>query len=482
MIVEFISIAAILVGGSTIAYLSGLRGWGVPALGFVMGIAAGSVLGHVQVFFGIATSSTVTLSLIVLLPITVYFLPVHRKVPVAPLGFRSMCVAFLAIIIAALLFSHAKLLNTTPDSYEYGMIGALYDGGRLALAAPGLLLKRMFTVALLHAPANIQNELFHRSITPVFSLVTVLGLVWFCCKGINGVEKKYGYLHALPWVSGLLLATNPFFVYNAFYVNGHVNYAALLLFVCGSCWLIAEDADVPKTTLYTIVYCCTPALIFVRQESGLHAVLALLPVFSSTKFPYAHKKNLLMVLSVSILGLYGFLSIRFMRSSTVVPFSVVGMLMMGTLLLAGIPVFRSNRWNQFSAHVLPLAEAAMWLLLLMASVFDPTTFFVSCHAAIHNLILGKGMWGYSLVVLGILFLIVRMVAYRSDLAILRFPVSVFIPFGLLLAFVRGAPYRVSPIDSFNRMFLHVVPLAILFISSAFVTIHANSRPKGQPPQ
>ena len=50
--------------------------------------------------------------------------------------------------------------------------------------------------------------------------------------------------------------------------------------------------------------------------------------------------------------------------------------------------------------------------------------------------------------------------------LLRFPLTASIPMFLLFAFLRGSPYRVGETDSLNRMLIHIVPLAILFVVSA----------------
>jgi hypothetical protein len=196
----------------------------------------------------------------------------------------------------------------------------------------------------------------------------------------------------------------------------------------------------------------------------------LLPVFVSDHFPKKHKQFLLGILIVSILMWNGFLWIRFTASSATAPLPVTGMLCFGVALAVGSPLIHSHLWRRLSPYVLPATEIGLWLVLFLAAFVDPATFFSSWNAAIENVIMGKGLWGYSVIVLGLLFTGVLILTKAPERIFLRFPVTVFLPVGMLLAFLRGNPYRVSPIDSFNRMFLHIVPIAILFISSSLNSV------------
>jgi hypothetical protein len=127
-----------------------------------------------------------------------------------------------------------------------------------------------------------------------------------------------------------------------------------------------------------------------------------------------------------------------------------------------------------------VAEAALWIALALAAIGNPGKLLESVNATGHNLLLNEGKWGYSLVILGLFVLFCAAAVRGGELMFLRFPVTSFIPLAFLFAYVRGEPYRIGAGDSLNRMWIHVVPLAVLFVIAAASTLrwrHAESERK-----
>jgi len=469
MVVELFSIFAILIGGSFLTSNVGIRGWGISALGFFVGLAFLIIIGSVQVITNLTINPLATLFLVLLIPLALWVWPYQKRHVGLPFGILPS-VLFLAIttIAVGILYS-GNLLNLTPDSYRYVQIGSLLESGKLNLAQPNLLLTRLLAVPIMHAPANFENELFLRSITPLLALSTVACLAWFCQKSLESNQNHYWTTIALSAAAALLLLSNQFFVYNVFYVNGHILYAALLLLIAGSGWLYALDVDVPKSALRLLIFLAIPALIVTRPEASLHLFIILLPVFVSTRFYPRHKVLILVVLSLSIIFWNGFLFLKFLSAGQTAPIAVFGMLFIGASSIMAVPFFYSRVFDKISYYILPSAEICLWKALLISALINPELFFVSVNATIENVIMGAGLWGYSLIILGILFIGTLLLSNAPERIFLRFPVTTFLPFGLLLAFLREMPYRIGPFDSFNRMFLHILPLAILFIVSSTMT-------------
>jgi len=465
MVVELFTIISILIGGSLLVRSGGISNWASPAIGFILGTGLMIILGSVQVITQQPTSSVATLLLTIFIPMALWAWCFRKGLAVS---FRILP-AFLFLTGTSIGVSALRtlsLFNLTPDSYRYAQVGALFESGKIASAQPYLLLNRMLAVPLMHAPANLNSDFYLCSITPLLALATVLSLAWFCQKGLKTKKSNHLLSFALPPVAALLLLTNQFFVYNAFYVNGHLLYAALLMLICGSSWLYARNADVPKNALNVILFFSTPALVLTRPEAALHASLALMPVFVSNKFHLRQKSFLLATLSTSIVIWNGFLLSEYLASDQSPPLAVTGMLCFGAVLFIAVPFLFSSVVDRISGHILSSTEIALWAILLVATMIDPEMFSMSIFATIENIIMGKGLWGYSLIVLGVLFIGVLVLSKSSDQIFFRFPVTTFVPLGLLLAFLRGAPYRIGAIDSLNRMFLHILPITILFIVSS----------------
>lgn len=470
MVVELFTIFSILIGGCLLVRTGGINNWALPALGFILGIAFMIILGNVQVITKQPTSPLATLSLNMLIPMGLWAWYFRNGIAAS---FRILP-AFLFLSGAAIAVSilhTSSLLNLTPDSYRYAQIGSLFESDKIAFAQPYLLLNRMLAVPLMHAPANLTGNFYLSSITPLLALATVASLTWFCQKGLKDKKFNHWISFALPPVAALLLVTNQFFVYNAFYVNGHMLYAAFLLLICGSSWLYARNADVSKNALNLILFFSIPALVLTRPEAALHASLALMPVLASNKFHLRQRAFLLAALSFSIFIWNGFLLLKFLFADQSPPLAVTGMLCFGAALFIAVPFLFSSLFDRISGHILPLTEIALWVLLLVATMIDPEMFSISVFATIENIIMGKGLWGYSLIILGFLFIGVLVLSKSSDQIFLRFPVTTFIPLGLLLAFLRDTPYRIGAFDSLNRMFLHILPIAILFIVSSIMVAH-----------
>jgi len=481
MTVEFFNIFAMLIGGCLLISISGIRGWGIPAVGFIVGLAFFVIIGSVQVLTNQNTSPLVTLFLTILIPMALWAWHYYQnRFAAFPFSISPTILFLITTAIAIFILNSVNLLNLAPDSYRYAQIGSLLESGVIHFAQPDLLLTRLLAVPLMHAPANFENAFFMRSINPILALSTVACLAWFSQKGLLVSQSNFWTIAALPGAAALLLITNQFFIYNAFYVNGHVLYAALLLLVAGSSWLYALDANVPKSALRLIIFFAVPALIVTRPEASLHLFIILLPIFVSIRFSPRHKALILAVLSLSIIIWNGFLFLKFLSADQSAPMAVSGMLCIGIASIAAIPLFFFPLFDKISPRILPSAEIGLWLGLLIAAIINPEMFFGSTIATINNTIMGTGLWGYSLIILGIFFIGILVLSNAPERIFLRFPVTTFLPFGLLLAFLREVPYRIGAFDSFNRMFLHIVPLAILFIVSSAMTARWGLNFKQKP--
>jgi hypothetical protein len=149
--------------------------------------------------------------------------------------------------------------------------------------------------------------------------------------------------------------------------------------------------------------------------------------------------------------------------------------------------FLAPRWSptgRAAGVTLWTAEGLLWLALLAAAVREPRTLVASVWHTGRNLLAGEGMWGLSLILLGLMVLAALILFRTPHQVFLRFPLTTYLPLVLLLAYLRGGAYRSGESDSLNRMWMHVVPLAVLFVIVAAAHGHrpAATEPGPGPEQ
>jgi hypothetical protein len=465
MIIEMISILAILIGGVAFVNINRLSGPPSLYIGFITGIAIYITIGAIQVISGMPTSPILTLIVTATLPGS-WWLYHKIKGKYLSLEFMQIIKALCLIFILVAIFRYMKLTSLTPDSFYYLTVSSLLFSENISFAQPFTLLTRLLAVPLIHSPANYSGEFFLPSITPILAISTALSLAWFCQEGLRGKLNNLILIRVFSIVALGLLISNNRFIFHTFYINGHLLNAALILFISGGAWFLISQANVPRISLYKIILVAIPALVVTRPESSLYAVLALLPLLFSKGVPFNQRIFPLIILGFSITAWHGFLLLEYSRSNIEPNSSVVWMLFLGIALIILSPIIAWLKIERRFLHILYASEAGLWLALALVAVKAPRILYSSLLAAIENIVFGAGGWGISLIMLGIIFLIVIILTKAPNRIFLRFPLTTFIPLSLLLAYIRGSSYRVGYGDSLNRMLLHILPLAILFIVSA----------------
>lgn len=464
MIVETLCILAVLTGGCALVRTTGINGWPLPALGYVAGTSMQIIIGTIQAVSGLPTTPALTLALTLILPLAWWVACKirgrHVSVKIIP-----TVITYLSVIIAVILLRSANLVNWHTDSFRYLMTGSLIYSGNYDAVSLNLIKLRLLSVPLIHAPANYSGEYYLRSAVPLLAVSTVAVFVWLCREGLR--DKLNQRQVALFSTAGvLLLTTNNRFVWNAFYINGHLFVAVLLMLIAGCCWLLVRGTNVPRCALLTLTLLAIPALVVTRPEGLLVAGLALLPALVSESIPWRQRAIILLTLGISILVWEGFSVFAYIKRGTDIPFSASGLLGLGILAVITVPLLAWRRLDKPLRYFPIVVEIALWAALIIAAVREPFILRQSLLVTVENVVYNAGSWGCSLIVLGVIFLGIIVLTNYSDRIFLRFPVTTFIPFSFLLAYLRDNPYRVGNGDSLNRMFIHIVPLAILFIITA----------------
>lgn len=479
MIAEVVSVLAVLGGGCAAARAAGIRGWVLPALGLVAGVSIQLAVGLIQVVTPLPTSPALTLAVTFTAPV-VWWLGRWRRghdVRVSPPP-AALLLGLVAVTVA--LLHHANLAKWHTDSFMYLMSGQLIADGRYASdVSTYLLTARTLGVPLLHAPAHLGGGYFLTSIHALLAAATLAIVTWLFRRGLAHPAAP-AVLATFAVLGGLLLLTNNRFVFSAFYLNGHLLVAVLVLVIAGSGWLLARGrfaADTPPAALMALQVLAIPALVISRPEAAMLAVLALLPTWLAGKVSARHRMVTVATLGVANLVWQGFVAWIHLAREAPVPLTAVGSLALGILLVAAIPLLR----RPLPARLLLVSEAGLWLALLaFVAARGPANLVESLYATGVNLFLGEGRWGLSVAILTAFVLGCLVLSRVPHLSYLRFPVTAFVPLGFLLAYLRDIPYRVGFGDSLSRMFMHVVPLAVLYVTAAMAAAVAARSPDAAP--
>lgn len=461
MTVELFVVAALLIGGVPVAASAGLRGPSVLAVGFVLGSAAAVSVGALLVMLGLVSPPLLVLSMTAGVGIVMGWMDRAQLLTTIrqPSVLGGIGTAF---VLVALLWRWGAV-NLTPDSFRYVTTGALLADGNLGEATGSLLLSRGLAVPVLHSPANLSGEFHLRSLTPLFAVATLGVLLWVIRVGLRQAGVERSTIVVVQVVASALLVSINRFVFHAFYVNGHLFIAGWLLLLAGSIWLGTKYARSPAAV--TLGRCLlVVAIVLARPDGALLAGLVLLPLLVRRSEKASVRFVPLLALGAVTIG-WNVTIARVLQQEFGVPFEVRALITFGVVLVIAAIVLMAL--PDLLPRQLGLAvEATLWAAVVVSSIRRPDILKDSVRATYRNTLAGDGGWGVSLGVLGILILIVLLVSVDPARSALRFPVTAFISFALLLAFLRDGAYRVGPGDSLNRMLIHIVPLAVLLLASA----------------
>lgn len=464
MIIELATVLILLGSGAAILAGGGLRGWVLTPLGFIVGVALQITVGSVQAITPLPTAPVITFGLSA--AVALIWLTWRRALGDLLLGAGTPVLVASAVTAGlAAAFRATELVNWHTDSFRYALTGSLLATDNYDAVIINLVGKRLLGVPLMHAPAHLGGEYYLRSVVPILAISTLLVLVWLCRIGL---ESRLG----TRWATGvgilgaLLLVSINRFIFHAFYINGHLLFATLLLLIVGASWLRLRGAPVPVEALNAMQWLAIPAVVVTRAEGGLMAALALLPFIVSRDVPVRTRRTSLLVLGMALLAWNGFVGSVHVAEEGHLAVSVVGMLGLGGVSLIGAAALGLLSIQRPLDRAPLAAETGLWVALVVFAVRDPGLLTTSVDATVSNLVLNQGAWGISLIVL--LLLVTHVLVFSRDLdrLVIRFPVTTFLPFSFLLVYLRDSPYRVGHGDSLNRMVMQILPLMVLLIAAS----------------
>jgi len=367
------------------------------------------------------------------------------------------------------------------DVVEYLSIGSLLQSGDIyEHVSMYQFQKRMLLVPFMHAPANLIGNLYLPAITPLVALSGVGLMVWLWVKGLRGRIKNKHALIALIVIGVALLVTNSRFIMHATYMNGHLASGILLMLIVGMIWLyVSGDRKrrVEKDGYITVALIALSVLVFARPEGFMMALLAIVPAIAGRGVATGHKALLLSVLGVAMIAWHGLLAGMYVIGGgglSSISSSVYIPILLGSTLIIFALMLRRKIVGRYINKLPVVAEAGLWVLLGGLFVMNPHILLASVGATTVNVSI-MSAWGVSWIILTGLVAYSLIFRKFKDSTYLRFSITTFVPLVLLLAYARDSPYRVAQADSLDRMWMQVIPVALLYIITAFVLGAAKGR-------
>ena len=458
MLSEALILGALVIAGESYLRLCGSRKWSVLVS---LAVPTGAALLGLTGLLGMLLRTPIRpVTALTSLAVGLLAYSVTKRVRLAgDWAFLGLIVVVVGVLAAAV--QETGLFTNSWDSFEYGESAALFArDGSPSWHPTHLLERRSPGFAYVHALAV---ETGIGSYLPSFSPVLALSTLAFL--GVSATSAlTSSRLAAAPVIATLLViftATSHRFAYATFYLNAHAWAACIAIVTVGAIVMII-GGRVSGLGRMAVIAPSLAVLVLVRPEGALLAAVFLAPL-AITRWPgitLRDVKVLFMLLGGATLAWQaGVLFPAFPQAPSSV---ILGGALGATLLAAPCYLGLTTRLSRRTASTVLVLS---WCLAMVGAAILDAGFSESIVATYENVVLGKGLWGKSLVVLtgG---LVVGLCLFRSDVATLPlFPYLAILPVGMWLAIARDGGFRVGPGDSFNRMLIHVLPLGVLALAA-----------------
>ena len=368
----------------------------------------------------------------------------------------TMALVFLGVLILA---SQYNLSIASTDSIIYIVTGRRipYEGFSQSVMVE--LADRGGFLPLLQSASVFLGDDYIFAAQPAFGL-SLAGIYFYLTQRILGHllnDKRLAL--SLSILSGLVLFSTYFVVFQTFYIHTNIICAVyLFLSVCGF-WLASVEE---KDSWVIVGMISLLGFSLARLESPVFALPFLVLLISWGKIPYR-------ILLVSILPYLTYLIIWYLYLSRGVgdvdltldqprTLAVIGVLAACIILVLFSKVNWIKRW------VLPHLPMIMLgvLVLVVAIMFiqKPEHMYTSMKVILKN-VLESGRWGITWVVFSFLVFISLFWPGSLREAYFFYGISSFLLLLLAISYFR-VPYRVGWGDSANRMLTHILPILILY--------------------
>ncbi len=364
--------------------------------------------------------------------------------------------------LLSLVFQGVHLTRLTVDSIRNLLTAeALERTGTLDAVHRGDLRMRQFFVPLLHTAGVIGGRGYAASATPLFALSGFVAAGWFAWEGLVAMATPRRWRISLLAAAAFLVLTTNRIVYHAFYVNGHMVFAVLIVILAGSVWLALGRGELRLLVPAALAVAATPVL---RPEAVITSAIFLIPAVTSHRIPVPYRWMMAAPYLAATVAWYG---VGYRPHAVATDLGLTGPIYGNLIVAAGvaaaIAVSALPRIGAAAGRAAPwLTFAAVAFYLAVRALEDSDILEVALSATGANIAF-DGMWGVFWWVVP-LFAVGAVLVARPPLSgiwavpLLTYGVALFV-----FAYLRGGGYRTGTGDSGNRMLVHVTLVLVVYL-------------------
>ncbi|MGH8916334.1 MAG: hypothetical protein ACRDZM_17690, partial [Acidimicrobiia bacterium] len=391
-------------------------------------------------------------------------------------GLHELRWVVIAMAIAAVTVTLARiwhLTRLTPDSLRYLLAANdLVLPEALEEMHKADLLIRQIGLPSLHAFSDLVDRRYVASIAPLFGVAGLGFFSWLAWHLTSRIDRARRW-----WLVGgavAFLGTSNRLVYDAFYVNTHIQMAVYLLIGIAGSWLAVREE---KPGWAFPAGLSLAASLLLRPEAPLVVAVVLVTVAAS-RAPRSARALITVPSVVAMTIWYGIVLWQNANFGSLISLTapVFGSLLavFGAALL--VVIGGSTRARPLMQHFDLIGLAGLAILLVGYAISQPEIVVRSLEATFRNLTY-DGLWLVTWMA-ALVLLVVALIVHRiPDGRMWTIPI---VGFGLLfwpLPLIREGAWRVGAGDSGNRILAHILAVVVAFLILTAVA----PRPKEKQP-
>jgi len=376
---------------------------------------------------------------------------------------QTLLWALLAVgvgMVTVVVARSVHLTRLTPDSLRYLLFAReMQLPDALSEIHRADFVNRQMGLPALHSMSSLTDRRYLTSIGPLFG-VSGFGLfVWLCWRAVRGLVQSRRLL--LVGSAALFLVSSNRLVYDAFYVNTHIEVAFYTLVAIAGAWLAVTTREWSWAIPAGIGLAMT--LLF-RPEAPIVAAIILVAIGASDA---GWRVRLAMTVPMVVITALWYGVILWQNASggdTISPTAPVFGSLVAVVGAVMVVAWGSvDRLRPLMRYIDRVMLAAMLVVAVALAAFNPEVFTSSLEAAFQNTVLSQGAWLFTWSV-GIPLLILALLVH--DVPHARLWTVPIVGFGLLwflLPMIRDGAYRVGTGDSGSRILAHMLAVVVAFL-------------------